>query len=384
MAKLFLTGASGFLGSHIAATWLRQRPTNTVAALVRAPSWGDAADRLRCALRNAFHEQGGGDPCSELLSRAVAIPGDLLDGSWAAEAAARQWWGAAPGGVEVVHCAAFLSFRAEDRDSLFQINVDGTRRLLDALATLPRPRAVNQVSTAYVSGGAEGVIAERAATGDGFNNHYEHSKSVSERLVQGFLQSAGVPYRIFRPSIIIGHSVTHRVSSDFGFYKVLATLNHLARVGKAGGAPIALPFKREATLDLIPVDIVVEELLNLVGAGPATHGKVFHLTNERPLTVADVFFGIAPLVGLTLQNRAGPNCKRSALDTLVTRGIRHYLPYLTQAREFDRSNVRAHDAGRAQASYRLDLVRLREFAEAYLARGGADQAAAAPRQEARA
>jgi len=56
MSRLFLTGATGFLGSHVAATWLRASDTNTVAALIRADTDDEADGRLKRSLSIAFHD----------------------------------------------------------------------------------------------------------------------------------------------------------------------------------------------------------------------------------------------------------------------------------------------------------------------------------------
>lgn len=366
MSRLFLTGATGFLGSHVAATWLRASDTNTVAALVRADTADEADNRLKRSLTIAFHDQGEASPTAEQLSRVLTVRGDILHPSWAESAALRAWWGAEPEEIEILHSAAALSLAPENHAFVYEANVTGTRRLLSAIATLPSPAAFNHVSTAYVAGSRDGVIREEIVAPPEFNNPYESSKHACETMIRDVLGDCGTPWRIFRPSIIIGHSVTHRVSSEFGFYKVLTTFGQLGVGARVAIAPITLPFKRDATIDLIPVDIVVDEMLALIGAGPASFGKVFHLSNEYPLTVADIFFGIAPLAGLPIDHEQPKSAReRSTLDVLATRAVRRYLPYFAQARVFDRTNVRSLGAGSRQAFYRLDLVRLRAFAETF-------------------
>jgi hypothetical protein len=133
-----------------------------------------------------------------------------------------------------------------------------------------------------------------------------------------------------------------------------------------GDTPIVLPFKRNATLDLIPIDLVVMEMLTLMKLGARTCDRTFHITNDRPLTVADVFFGLAPLIGLKLAHTNGCGQERSTHTGLVMRGIRPYLAYFNYVRRFDRSNVHSFGVGSFQEDYQLDLVRLREFVVAFL------------------
>ena len=356
---LLLTGASGFLGSQVATQWLVRNPTARIACLVRGEAW-QAVTRLRAALAQAVVDQGLRADVGRLLERVTVLPGGLDEPGWVADAA--RWM---RGPAELVHCAANLSFREADRPAVWQANVGGTGSLVAAMAGLPGVAAFNYVSTAYVAGDRQGEILERDTSRPArFNNPYEESKWTAEQCVRAECQRLGRPYRVFRPSIIIAHSVTHRLSSASGFYKVAEVLLQLGSIQRGA---IRLPVPLGTTLDLIPVDIVVTEMLDLIDLGPRSHGETYHLTSPAPLSLAAVLSELTPMSGLSIGPDPGPVGQPSRITALVMRSLRHYLPYFSYVRQFARHNAAARGAPRPPAGLALDVEGLRGSLAPYLA-----------------
>jgi thioester reductase-like protein len=357
---LVLTGATGFVGSHLALGWLRRDPAARIVCLVRAADAGSAQARLHAALREAASDDADLD---SLLARADAIPGRLEESDWIGEA---QAWMRGP--AELVHCAANLSFRESDRAAVWQSNVDGTKALLQALPGLQGLAAFNYISTAYVAGDRQGDILEcERARPSHFNNPYEESKWVAEGLVQEGCAAAGIGWRVLRPSIVIAHSVTHRMSSHSGFYHVVDTLLQLGRHKRlAGDGPVLLPVAFGTTLDLIPVDIVADEIVSLIAACGATTDRTFHITPAGPLLLADVLRQLTPMSGMAIEVN-GPATPLSPTAQLVMRRLRYYAPYFAFRRQFDRRNTQ--EALR-RVPYCLTLDELRAFVRSYLAQQG--------------
>ncbi len=352
--NLLITGATGFVGSHLALRWLQRFPSARLGCLVRAPDAEAGHSRLRAALG-----QASPDGCvpEAALARVDAIAGELDDPAWAARA---QAWLQGP--TEVIHCAANLSFREADRAAVSRCNVDGTASLLGAL--LPHVSGFNYISTAYVAGDRQGDILEQERTRpERFNNPYEHSKWVAEGLVRQACGAAGVPWRILRPSIVIAHSVTHRISSPSGFYQVADMLLQLGRQKRlADAGPILLPVTLGTTLDLIPVDVVAEEVVALVEAGAATADGTFHITGADPLRLADVLRELTPMSGVAVEV-SGPDTALTPAAQLVMRRLRYYAPYFAFARRFDR---RSTEAALGCRPYRIGVEELRGFVRSYL------------------
>ena len=277
---------------------------------------------------------------------------------------ARAWL---HGPTELIHCAANLSFREADRAAVWRTNVDGTAALLGALKHLPGITAFNHVSTAYVAGDRQGTILEgEEGRPAHFNNPYEESKWAAEALVRDGCAAAGLPWRILRPSIIVAHSVTHRMSSHSGLYQVVDTLLHLGRMaGMAGSRSVLLPVAEGTTLDLIPVDVVVADVMALIAAGPATENLTFHVTGADLLRLADVLREITPMSGMLIEAN-GQGTPPSLVASAIMRRLQHYMPYFGVSRRFDQSNLRA---SLGDVPYKMDIEKLRGFVRSYMDQG---------------
>lgn len=364
---ILLTGGAGFLGSHLLLNWLRHQPTSRVLCLVRGNRESSVTGRIERALEQAAFECDLEIKLDQLVDRITVVESDIDQPQWRDLPKVASWL-KQTAGFEVVHGAANLSFQEKDREKVWHTNVTGTTSLLKALQGLPGLVAFNYISTAYVAGTKHGVILEDCLQRPPFfNNVYEESKWAAEEVVRKETQKMSVGARIFRPSIVVGHSITLRIGAKTGFYKVVEILAQFGRHCKVSSGVVEIPTKRNASLNLIPIDLVVLEMMDVIAAGSLSFGRVFHLTNERPLSVADIFYGVSPLTGVRLScgpERAVPQAKSTA--ALIFRGLRHYLPYFSYARTFDRSNVKLFGADRHQQQYWLDMVTLREFVLAFI------------------
>jgi len=130
--KALVTGATGFIGSHV------------VAALAAAGHEVRAFDR-----RAPPSDRPLSPPA--MLARVEPVVGDVLDG----EALLRAMRGC----DAVFHLAALYSYARADARAMQAVNVDGTRAVLDAAARAGVGRVVHTSSCATC-----GPVAARAAT----------------------------------------------------------------------------------------------------------------------------------------------------------------------------------------------------------------------------
>jgi len=281
---ILLTGATGFVGMELLVRLLEQTDRDVVA-LVRAAD--DGAARLRIdALLALLVEPGRRD---RYRSRVQAVAADLEQPRLGLDATTRATLAASIGAV--VHCAASVSFTLE-LEHARRINVEGTREIL-ALAreaydggTLDR---VVHVSTAYVAGDRTGRARERQGdVGQSFRNTYERTKLEAEALVH----ASGLPAAILRPSVIVGDS---RTGWTPAFNVIYWPLQAYAR-----GLFERIPGEADAPIDIVPVDVVADALLELV-RGPV-RGGAFHVvasddavSNGVLATMAADFFDAKPL-----------------------------------------------------------------------------------------
>ncbi len=138
--------------------------------------------------------------------------------------------------------------------------------------------ACTDVSTAFVCGDRAGPVAEEELDcGQGFHNDYERSKFEAERRVR---TARGLHPTVYRPSVIVGDSVTGFTSSYHGPYRFLELGTRLAAPPRLPGSPqrlpLRLPFSGDEPRNLVPVDWVARAIVRIVGQ-PWWHGRTYHL-----------------------------------------------------------------------------------------------------------
>jgi thioester reductase-like protein len=266
---VLLTGATGFVGMELLARYL-ERSERPVFVLVRAEDEHRARERIRDTLQTVF---GDGEAHADRLE---VVPGDIEADGLALEPRSRTRL--AERVSEIVHAAASVSFALPLGQSR-RINVEGTRRLLE-FAELCQERGglrrFSYVSTAYVAGTHSGEFREdQLEVGQGFRNAYERSKFEAERLVRS--RRGRLPIQVFRPSIIVGERRTGWTAS---FNVLYAPLKAFSR-----GAFPALPARRSAPVDVVPVDYVADAVFELCNQPVAEDGvETYHLVAGRHAT----------------------------------------------------------------------------------------------------
>jgi long-chain acyl-CoA synthetase len=217
-----------------------------------------------------------------------AVAADLETPGLGLSALARDRLAASIGSI--VHCAASISFALELEDAR-RINVEGTRSVLalaeEAFEHGSLDRFVH-VSTAYVAGERDGCVSEHDGdVGQDFRNTYERTKLEAEEVVR----ASPVPSAILRPSVIVGDSATGWTPA---FNVIYWPLQAFAR-----GLFPTVPAEPDARLDIVPVNVVADALLELVSGPPRT--GAFHVvsgagapTNAELATMAAEAFDAEP------------------------------------------------------------------------------------------
>ncbi|MCA9680266.1 MAG: SDR family oxidoreductase, partial [Myxococcales bacterium] len=274
------------------------------------------------------------------------IPGDITAPGLGLDDAARATLRAA-GPLHVFHAAASLKDTEEALREILAHNVVGTERLLEAVLPLG-VATFNHVSTAYVCGRRTGDIDETLDRPRGFNNRYEQSKHYGEHLVVDHCEHHGVPWRLLRPSIVVGHATTAQITGVSGF---LGWALKLAALDAAAGGALRTTRLRyvaraDAELNLIPVDSVAEDIAGIDAAGAATLGRAFHLTNQTPPTVVDLLGAITDALGLAGVECVAPGAALDPLSARLHRWTRFERPYVAATRRFRRDGDGAYASTR--------------------------------------
>jgi thioester reductase-like protein len=357
--SVLLTGATGFVGMELLARFL-ERTDCRVFALVRGEDGRAVAARIERTLRSLF---GIDHPYAE---RVTAVRGDITrpglglrgDGDWLARQVS-----------EIVHGAASVSFGLELKASR-AINVQGTRRMIEFAERCQACgglRRLSYISTAYVAGDHRGRFSEDDLdVGQSFRNAYERSKFEAESLVARARRR--LPITVLRPSIVVGERVSGWTASFNVLYWPLRAFSR--------GAYPALPARRDAPVDVVPVDYVADAIFALSQA-PEAEGETYHLTAGADAT------NVGELVELAAERFArpaprliAPGVYRRVVHPLLVRASRDqrhrqalarsevFFPYFAMGVVYDdrRSRVALRATGIGPTPLRRYFDRLVDFA----------------------
>ncbi len=201
MGKFLVTGATGFLGSHLTVHLLRAG--YAVKAMRRKNSRMSEFDYILSVYKL--------QP-SDFKDTLEWIEGDLTDPTSLELALS---------GVEkVFHCGGLVSFHDKDRDRLFEVNTQGTESLVNACLSLGITDFFHVSSTAAIGKGATGEISneETEWKKEDHPSPYHQSKYLAEMEVWRGAEE-GLSVCIINPSIILGPGIWKRGTCRL-FYNV--------------------------------------------------------------------------------------------------------------------------------------------------------------------
>jgi GDP-6-deoxy-D-talose 4-dehydrogenase len=259
MSKILITGASGFMGRHLAA--LLQRTGHEVHALLRNPV-STSIEGVR-----ASHICDLAD-----LSQLSNIVRDIRPD-------------------KVVHLAGIAFINHGDIAEIYKINLIGTSNLLEALVHNGSPlSSVLLASSAYVYGnGIGGTVDE--ATPPAPSNDYAVSKLAMEYVAK--LYKDRLPIVMVRPFNTIGVGQDER----FLIPKIIDHVRKRAPLIELGNLDVARDFSDVRT--------VVQLYQRLLDA-PTAVGQTFNVCSGKAWTLNDVLTMVREISGHDFEVRVNP------------------------------------------------------------------------------
>jgi len=345
-----LTGATGFLGSHLMASMLTGG--YKIIVLGRPSKEETLQERIYKLLRWFGIEASAGQLVFveiDFLKPRLGIP----EADYKKLTAITE---------QIIHCASDTSFTERKRDIVFKSNVTSLDGILE-FASDARVNFFHYISTSYVSGKNGLICKECLSSATEFLNVYEESKAMAENIIGTFCENNSIPFTIIRPSIVYGDSRTGRSLRFNALYFPLQSVKYISDIylndiknhgGKKASQhgifidaegylflPLRIYLPKEGALNLIPVDYFVNATMKIIDN--ATQGGIYHLTNNSP-TKLEMISGynehFMKIKGVEIiYGKSADNVLRNPAEELFDRFVEPYRSYLSDNRIFERVNT---------------------------------------------
>jgi long-chain acyl-CoA synthetase len=344
---IFITGATGYLGAHVAAGLLGQHGAK-LNLLVRARDEREAEIRLWHAMQlhldfATFHEH--------LRERIRIFRGDLTSHQFGLSK--EDYRQLVQSTESVIHCAASLNRRSEK--TCLNVNLRGALEVLKCAQAAREDhglRRFSHVSTVAVAGHRQDEVVTEEASIDWDRSDYDpyaRTKKFSEYMVSELLPD--ISHIVFRPSIVLGDS-RYAETTQFDMVRSFVFL---------AGLPL-LPFRPNDRIDIVNVDFVASAIVAIHQKERPEH-EIYHLSSGRgSQTFRELTSALA-----NARQKSGPTFIPAlkgpftkAVNFLANRRgttighnaslLKVFLPYLTFNTVFDNTRI-VNELGRSPVPF---------------------------------
>lgn len=258
----FITGATGFVGRHLLEKLFAR--SGHIYLLVRSGS----KNKLKKML----------EAMDAPMRRIDLVTGDLTKNSLGVSKKNRDLM---KGKIKHFYHLAAIYDMSAGLDEQMAANVDGTSHAVH-LAEAVKAKCFHHVSSIAAAGMYPGVFREDMfEEAEELDHPYFKTKHDSEAVVRHTCQ---IPYRIYRPAMVLGHSKTgeiDKIDGPYYFFKLIQKLRNtfpkwMPTMGVEGGR-----------LNMVPVDYVVD-VLDHISHKKGLDGGCFHITDPKPRRIGNV------------------------------------------------------------------------------------------------
>jgi len=219
--------------------------------------------------------------------------------------------------------------------------IDSIRRALKLAHDISVKRFI-YVSSAFTAGRQSGLVPERLhKLPREFFNSDEETMCRAEHEVAGFCEANKIDYRILRPSIVIGPSLTMKTDSQTALSYLIRSLYQLQPA--LSNQPLSIVGTSDTSFNLITIDQLLEDVSYLI-ENDFAGGPIYHLTSTQNLTLDDVLSTI--LRGIRADVGTGTDATpryvvqgaaRSSFEEFIDERLGVYSSYMQDSKLFERS-----------------------------------------------
>lgn len=291
-----VTGATGFIGRFLVPELLRR--DGDVHVLVRSGS--------EQKLAKIAESWGAGD-------RVKPVTGDLGEPQLGI---GTDWIDAHRGDIDrMFHLAAIYDMTASDEVNE-RLNNGGTRHAVQVANAL-EVGCFEHTSSVAAAGTYEGTFTEDMFDeGQQLPSPYHRTKFESEKIVR---EEAERPWRVYRPSLVIGNSRSgemDKIDGPYYFFRILRA---------AGKLPTRLPLfvPDLGETNMVPVDFVARAMDHIAHM-PDLDGHAFHLVAPYKQRTADALNVFADQAGAPRMRELLP--KQTLTLAMRLPGVKQAMP----------------------------------------------------------
>jgi thioester reductase-like protein len=353
---IFLTGATGYLGSYLVAGLCRQY-REQLSLLVRAKSEQEAQERLWQSFQLHFEFPEFQD---YLNDRVRIFRGDLTGERFGLSD--DDYHALVDSTDSVLHCAASLNRKSEKQ--CLNVNLRGSLEVIQLARRAQNHhglRRYSHVSTVAVAGKRRDEIVAEDASIDWARSDYDpyaRTKKFCEYMVHQLLPD--VPHTIFRPAIVLGDSRRPETTQ----FDMVQAFDMLARL------PV-LPLRPGDRIDIVPANYVGAAIVKIHQMQQPSFG-IYHLSSGtgsetyRELTDALAAEGhwskprYQPWLGAPFSKTVNWLAQKSGAVGYGASLLKVFWPYLDWNTVFDNSRV-VQEMGEAPAKFSSYAYPLLQF-----------------------